>query len=77
MNDGGQAFPNQIDFVAGNTYREVVKGGITLRDYFAAHIVAGFATDTLLSLFPDGMKEMAEKAYQWADTLIEARKVER
>jgi predicted DNA-binding transcriptional regulator AlpA len=58
INEGGPAFPG---------YGET---GMTLRDYFAAKAMQGFAAD------PDttGSAEIIAKvAYQWADAMIKAR----
>ena len=44
--------------------------GMTLRDYFAAKAMQGFATgnDAWTSVY-----QVAETAYEWADAMIEAR----
>ena len=54
----------------GNTNRSDANG-MTLRDYFAAKAMQGFATN----LGPGATFETrAEIAYQWADTMLKARK---
>jgi hypothetical protein len=59
-NDGGQAFPCM--------YPNADNLGMTLRDYFAAKIVAAIAgRDMWLSAHD------AERAYQHADAMIAAR----
>ena len=44
--------------------------GMDLRDYFAAKIIAGFAVKETLSHAP---KAYAERAYEIADAMMEAR----
>ena len=62
---GGTAFPS-FDINSG-----AVHTGMTLRDYFAAKAMQGFATN----LGPGATFETrAEIAYQWADTMLKARK---
>ena len=61
--NGGPAFPT----VAGNM---VYSNGMTLRDWFAGHALAGIcATDTA-----DTVEKYAKCAYMLADAMIEARK---
>jgi len=48
-------------------------GGMTLRDYFAAKAMQGFAADPN-AWWADGVAGMANSAYQWADAMMEARK---
>ena len=46
---------------------------MSLRDYFAAKAMQGFAADPQTS-WQDGGNGMARCAYQWADAMLEARK---
>lgn len=71
-NDGGPAFPEP-----GCPYG---RGGMTLRDYFAAKALAGWwsSSDTMCALPKD--KTLAEfqaetcaKFYEWADAMLAAR----
>ncbi len=62
---GGPAFPNDP-----GTYLE--DSGMSLRDYFAAKAMQGFASDPNCS-WPKGVKDMARNAYCWADAMLEAR----
>ena len=64
-NTGGQAFPNE-GFNGWGKPEE----GMTLRDYFAAKAMQGFAA----TLF-DGYlaKEIADRAYVVADAMLKAR----
>lgn len=72
---GGPAFPvpgMTTEDVYGN--REVIpaKGGMSLRDYFAAKAMQGmFAADTDSSVIPPAKK--AQYAYEAADAMLEAR----
>lgn len=47
--------------------------GMTLRDYFAAQAMNGFACDPECS-FIEGTAGMAKCAYEWADAMLKARK---
>lgn len=72
--DGGPAFPVSI---LGETL--IGKEGMTLRDYFAAKAMQGFAADpdALEGLDPDDLLGgMAYMAYRWADAMLEAREEE-
>ena len=62
---GGPVFPNYR-----GTYLE--DGGMSLRDYFAAKAMQGFASDPNCS-WPKGASDMARIAYSWADAMLEAR----
>ena len=60
------AFPQQVEVATdGSTWLE----GMTLRDYFAAHILQGFLHDASYS----DRKWAATKAYSFADAMMEAR----
>ena len=67
IKDGGPAFPipglqDDEDF-----------NGMSLRDYFAAKAMQGFAADPNMS--DKTAEEIAELAYIWADAMIRAREV--
>jgi hypothetical protein len=68
-NTGGSAFPA---LYAGNGAE-----GMTLRDYFAAKAMQGFAMDDALcneaSTAPEWFKDIAESAYELADAMLKAR----
>ncbi len=65
-NNGGPAFPLQ------SISPEHIPGysGMTLRDYFAAKAMQGFAACDIDWSSTDAM---AAAAYRWADTMIAAR----
>jgi hypothetical protein len=63
MNTGGPAFPIEIN-------SEMTCLGMTLRDYFAAKAMQGFASN----LGPGvTFNSRAEIAYEWADAMLKAR----
>ena len=67
-NTGGPAFPaHHFDLAEG-------EHGMTLRDYFAAKAMQGFAADPEAN-WQDGtgLPGMAICAYQWADAMLKAR----
>jgi hypothetical protein len=69
--EGGPAFPqvqtlDESGFVSG---LDVGEGGMTLRDYFAAKVISGFAAGE----FSGTTSEAAEWAYKWADAMIRER----
>lgn len=68
METGGPAFPAEH-----GRYQNNREDGMSLRDYFAAKAMQGFAADPNAS-WPDGMQGMADCAYRWADAMLEARK---
>lgn len=66
--DGGPAFPLQSigpEFSPGYA-------GMSLRDYFAAKAMQGFAADPQAA-WKGGVTEMARCAYEWADAMLRAR----
>ena len=65
-NTGGPAFPSTAD----NEYGYFAKG-MTLRDYFAAKVMQGFAACPDVS-WPH-IAETAVIAYKWADEMLKAR----
>lgn len=73
--NGGPAFPH-----LGNEYnndsreREIAttESGMTIRDYFAAKAMGGFASDPS-SAWKDGAAGMARCSYDWADAMLVAR----
>lgn len=61
---GGPAFPTNHAMAENSE-------GMTLRDYFAAKAMQGFAADPN---YGAKLSVMAECAYEWADAMLEARK---
>ena len=55
--------------------QDYCEGGMTLRDYFAAKAMQGFAADPGCA-FPDGNYGMAKCAYRWADAMLKVREEE-
>lgn len=64
--DGGPAFFGHHVHDGGQF---VSWPSMTLRDYFAAKAMQGFATGGAWS----NLENMGEKAYKWADAMIKAR----
>mgnify|MGYP003665707728 FL=1 len=62
--DGGPAFPDTDGFGFGE------QDGMSLRDYFAGHALAGICADSSLDMTKD---KIAEWSYRMADAMIEAR----
>jgi hypothetical protein len=65
IHTGGPAFPLAID-------KQVLHDGMTLRDYFAAKAMQGLLLDDNGD-FSD-RDWLAEKAYAFADAMLEVRK---
>jgi uncharacterized protein YodC (DUF2158 family) len=66
IKDGGPAFP-----VPGLQHDEDFNG-MSLRDYFAAKAMQGFAADPNAA-WTAGANGMARCAYDWADAMLKAR----
>ena len=71
------AFPVTFKYCIGHNvqgepmYSEDTQPGMTLRDYFAAKAMGGFAADPNYGAEPE---RMAEYAYKWADAMLAERK---
>lgn len=63
---GGPAFPTLA--VVGDVAAS--EGGTTIRDYFAAKAMQGFAADPN---YDATLEEMAEWSYKWADAMLAER----
>ena len=67
INDGNTAFPATEAHGLNSGW-----SGMSLRDYFAAKAMQGFATAED-STWIDGANGMARCAYHWADAMLKAR----
>jgi hypothetical protein len=71
--NGGPAFPGSVcqDAIRPSGHNT----GMTLRDYFAAKAMQGFAAsdDRMVETWIDGLDSMARCAYQWADAMLKER----
>jgi hypothetical protein len=69
INDGGSAFPNDV------AMKTMERGGMTLRDYFAAKALQGFCAYGALSNPDHGhtVDDVVEDAYTAADAMLRAR----
>ncbi|QDP48417.1 MAG: hypothetical protein Tp118SUR00d2C21406231_33 [Prokaryotic dsDNA virus sp.] len=72
--DGGPAFPSEM-LINSTTKGSLPYSGMSLRDYFAAQALAGFCTTMGYVDEPNWWK-MSRDAYDVADAMIEARKVQ-
>lgn len=76
-NDGGQAFPRTGTLYPDGTAWDVGSDGMTLRDYFAAQMVAAAYSSfwTLQSgQVPEGWRDgLASESYKMADAMLKAR----
>jgi hypothetical protein len=73
FDDGGPAFPLPVAEILGRATHsgEFAMGGMSLRDYFAAHAMQGFC-----ACYGDDMpepKNIAAKAYRFADLMLAER----
>ena len=65
--DGGPAFPQY----ARDGETAMATGGLSIRDYFAAQVLAGMAARPTLSVAP--LEQLAARAYAEADAILRAR----
>lgn len=74
-NTGGPAFPHLRRYVNADTYEVIAEGGMTMRDYFAAKAMAAFieASSDHSGTHPQNDERVAERAYEMADAMLEAR----
>ena len=75
-NTGGPAFPSGLVENAADEVDALHKG-MTLRDYFAANAMQGFAMDDVLckeaATAPEWYKSIAVASYDLADAMLKAR----
>ena len=75
--DGGPAFPIPLNL--GESWSKEAGGdpnGMTLRDYFAAKVLAGFLANQhqdYAPLIDDKVPMLAKEAYRLADAMLAAR----
>ena len=67
INDGGPAFPVPNDANVNS------QAGMSLRDYFAGHALAGVLSDSTWQLCD--MDRVSARCYAAADAMIKAREV--
>ncbi len=70
INDGGPAFPTHDQDDGTDPRSQILSGGMSLRDYFAAKAMQAIATRTDHHCGPI---DIAKEAYQQADAMIYAR----
>ena len=83
IDDGGPAFPVGSDLGPASNIVDGGYGGMTLRDYFAAHALVGMLSYSMLNPNTGNYHEncniddAAHVAYEFADAMLEARKESR
>lgn len=70
-NNGGPAFPNEL--IRNMTSGYLLKGGMTLRDYFAAKAMAALVMDGLKRDGSATVPNVAKDAYRMADAMLAER----
>jgi hypothetical protein len=76
INDGGPAFPciYYSDPIGSIGPQLTIKGGMTLRDYFAAAAMQGIISDASVTASSKNDGELvASSAYAFADAMLKAR----
>lgn len=68
-NDGGPAFPSSVTFKDGGD-QVTYEPGMSLRDWFAGHVMAGALADPS---FDVPAEDVASLAYEVADAMLSAR----
>ena len=74
--DGGPAFPIPGIIGTDGNFIELPVQGMTLRDYFAAKVLAGFLANQhqdYAPLIDDKVPMLAKEAYRLADAMLAAR----
>lgn len=73
------AFPVSVP---GHTYGDgsseipyVAQEGMTIRDYFAGKAMQGIIANEGWASAPENIEKDAQRAYQYADAMLQARKV--
>lgn len=72
IKDGGPAFP-RAGFYAASGYDNDPAAGMSLRDWFAGHALAGLLARDFGSTNEGQLQEIAEKAYDLADAMLTDR----
>ena len=75
INDGGAAFPGQACGPDGLPMSEA-EYGMTLRDFFAAHIAGGMAAFSGTAGVSYGPGDIAGRSYEVADAMLVAREAQ-
>jgi hypothetical protein len=71
-NDGGPAYPCESYVLKNGKQVTEAAQGMTLRDYFAAHALAGMLSDGRSN--SNAIQWMPKEAYGLADAMLAARK---
>ena len=71
--NGGPAFPHESSVCSDHGIFPEIEPGMTLRDYFAAQVIAGVLAHGIPTDASD-RQFVADHAYLFADAMLEARK---
>jgi len=71
IKDGGPAFPDG----ATNEWGYAERGGMRLRDYFAAKAISGLLADPAVPIGGSASDILAAQAYEIADAMLKVREV--
>lgn len=77
IDSGGTAFPRHQISETPHGPMFVMLDGMTLRDYFAAAALEGMSPPKEYRPAGPGIAQMAQRAYLYADAMLEARKGEK
>lgn len=69
------AFPHTVEYKGSDCGGIVPHGGMTLRDYFAAHAISTVPPQTAYNMKPKESHEayVSRRAYEMADAMLRAR----
>lgn len=70
--DGGTAFPSEQHECQDNTWNQTFDPGMSLRDWFAGMALSRSLSDGIYT-DSEGMKGVAEAAYEMADAMLKER----
>jgi hypothetical protein len=74
-NDGGAAFPGKYEYVYDDLLLDHHSSGMSLREYFAAAALQGLLAHIIGVQNANGSAlKYAERAYEYADAMLAARK---
>lgn len=69
--NGGPAFTMPMTMMTSEHIANEPEYGMTLRDYFAAKAMQGFAADPAMAAV--SASRISEAAYMWADAMLKER----
>ena len=72
-NDGGAAFPHTVHEFHDHGQSRQKHGGMSLRDYFAAHALTGILGEIQLGGQPVVIENVVDIAFKYADAMLAER----